>query len=247
MKIITRLTLLALLSNLSFSAMSQDISATKKMMQEQMTATCNDKAFLACIGISKKKCTSSTTRAMSDCDHLFPKAMSAMNDTTMDTHGECVSDNILKNTGISSDKLDNCGPSSSAPPMDEAKIMEMMGKAMKQHAQSIETDRVTLPIYKNATVISHATAEIRTKMFGTEALAMVTLDSTDNVNQIASYYRSKLEGFREYKIENNILFLKNGPNDFDISKDFNKTLTTPNVHISPISGSISRIDIAYKE
>jgi len=227
--------------------MSQDISATKKMMQEQMAATCNDKEFLACIGISKKKCTSSTTRAISDCDHLFPKTMSAMNDTTMDAHGECVSDNILKNTGISTDKLDNCEPSNSAPSMDEAEMMEMMGQAMKQHAQSIGTDRVTLPLYKNATVISHATAEMRTTMFGTEALAMVTLDSTDNVNQIASYYRSKLEGFREYKIENNILFLKNGPKDFDVLKDFNKTLTTPNVHISSIAGSNNRIDIAYKE
>ncbi len=244
MKIFTRLISLLLLSNSSFSVMSQDIGAIKKMMQQQMTASCNDKAFLACIGISEKKCTSSMTKAMSDCDHLFPKVMSAMNDTTMDAHGECISNNILKNAGISTDKLDNCEPSNSAPSMDEA---EMMGQAMKQHAQSIGTDRVTLPLYNNATVISHATAEMRTTMFGTEALAMVTLDSTDNVNQIASYYRSKLEGFREYKIENNILFLKNGPKDFDILKDFNKTLTTPNVHISSISGSNTRIDIAYKE
>jgi len=123
----------------------------------------------------------------------------------------------------------------------------MMGKAMKQHAQSIGTDRVTLPLYKNATVISHATAEMRTKMFDTEALAMVTQDSTDSVNQIASYYRSKLEGFREYKIENDIMFLQNGPKDFDILKDLDKTFTTPNVYISTITGSTVRIDIAYKE
>jgi len=227
--------------------MSQDIGAIKKMMRQQMTASCNDKAFLACIGISEKKCTSSTTKAMSDCDHLFPKVMSAMNDTTMDAHGECISNNILKNAGISTDKLDNCEPSSSAPPMDESQMMEMMGEAMKQHAQSVGTDRVTLPLYKNATVVSHATEEMRTKMFGSEALAMVTLDSTDNVNQIASYYRSKLEGFREYKIDSNILFLQNGPKDYDISKDLDKALTTPNVHISPISGSVNRIDISYKE
>ncbi len=246
MKILAQITLLFLLSYFSFSVMSQDTNATKKMMQEQMMASCNDKEFLACIGISKKKCTSSTTEAISDCDHLFPKVMSAMNDTTMGAHGECVSSNILKNAGISADQLDYCDSSSSAPPMDEAKMMEMMGKAMKQHAQSIGTDRVTLPIYKNATVVSHATAEMRTQMFGKKSLAMVTLDSTDNVNQIASYYRSKLEGFREYKIDNNILFLKNGPKDYDISKDLDKVFTIPNVYISPISGSVSRIDIAYK-
>jgi len=247
MKIITQLALLFLLSNLSFSAMAENKSAMKKMMEKQIKAACNDRAFLSCVGISKNKCTSSTTRAISDCDHLFPNKMSAMNDATMNAHGECISNNILKNTGVSEDKLDNCEPSSSTPPMGDSEMMEMMGQAFKQHAQSIGTDDVTLPLYKNATVVSHMTEEMRTKMFSTSALAMVALDSTDNTNKIASYYRNKLEGFREYKIENDVLFLKNGAKGFDISKDYNKTLTTPNVYISSVSGSSSRIDISYRK
>jgi len=242
---ITRFIIIFLLLSLSFNVMSQDMSAIKKMMHTQMMAFCNDPAFMNCIGISEKKCTSATTKTISKCDHLFPKSM---NDNAMDVYNECVSNNLLKNADINSDKLENCEPTiNAAPQIDQSQMLEMVSEAVKQHAQSIGTADVTLPLYKNATVIGHATAEMRTQMFGKEALAMVSLDSTDSPSQIASFYRGKLKGFTEHKVENGILFLKGSSKNFDILRNFNTMLVTPNIFISSIPDSSIRIDVTYNK
>ncbi len=128
MSITIRLTFIFLLSSVSISALSQDVAAIKQMMQQQIVASCNDQAFLNCAGISKNKCMSSTTRAMSGCDRLFPKNMNGMTDTAMNAFGECVSENLLKNSGISANKLDTCSPRDGAPPINESQIMEQLAQ-----------------------------------------------------------------------------------------------------------------------
>lgn len=258
MKRSIRVSFIVLLSSLSFAAWSQDMSAMKKMTQQQMMAPCNDKAFLSCIGISKNKCTSSTKKSISSCDHLYPKDMVSMgmNDgAAMNVFGECFSKGILKHTGISTDKLDACDSTASAPPMDMEQGLAMMGKMFQAHAEAVGTDGVTLPVYKNATVTSHfANGEMSSMMEGVKPIPALKMESPDNIGTIASYYRGKLKGFREYKIQDGILFMKNGPKDFDVVRDMKTYLTTPHVEIMPIpdvpkasDGPKSSIQIAYKK
>jgi len=129
MNIIIRLTFISLLSSVSFSALPQDMVVIKKMMQQQLVALCNDTAFLSCTGISKKICMSSTAKAISSCDQLFPKSMNGMTGTAMNAFGECISENLLKNSGISANKLDTCTSFDSAPPINESQIMEQLTQA----------------------------------------------------------------------------------------------------------------------
>lgn len=263
MKRMIRLSIIVLLSGLSFSAWSQDMAAMmKQQMRDSMTATCNDKSFLACTGINKKRCLSAGKKTISACDHLFPKGDAVMGDgTAFDAHGKCMESHYPNNMGVSANKLDACDPMAgggsvaSAPPMSMEQGIAMMSQAFQQHAQSIGTDRVTLPLYKNATVMSHLRSGDMSRMYDDiENLAALKMESPDNVSKIASYYRGKLKGFREYKIQGGIIFMKNGPKDFDLLRDMKKYVSTPHVEIMPIQdaanasqGSKSEIQISYKE
>ncbi|WP_455201678.1 hypothetical protein, partial [Kaarinaea lacus] len=157
MKNIYRVTIIMTLLCVSLAAQSGDMTPMKDMMKQQVMASCDDKAFLSCMGINKKKCVSSVEKTMSSCDHLFPKDMTAMNDTTMIAHGDCLTQNLIKHSGVSQSKVDACGQSASAdapPSMDQEQAMAMMGQALQAHAAAVGTDGVTLPLYKNATVLS---------------------------------------------------------------------------------------------
>lgn len=263
MKKIIHLTFIVLLSSFSFTALSQDMTAMmKQQMQKDMAASCNDKAFLSCIGIAKKKCISATNKTLSDCEHLFPKSNAAMgNGAAFMAHGQCVESRMLKNAGISASKLDACdsmaggGPATGAPPMNMTQGIAMLNQALQQHAQSVGTDDVTLPVYKNATVMSHFASGEMAQMFDdAEPLPALMLASPDSTGKVVRYYRKKLKGFKEYKVRGDILFMESGPKNFDFVKDMKTYATTPHVMIMPIEntpgaphGSRSKIEIAYKK
>ncbi|GMR16206.1 MAG: hypothetical protein BMS9Abin31_0520 [Gammaproteobacteria bacterium] len=257
MKKISRLIFIVLLSSFSFNAGSQELSAMKQFIQKQVMAMCDDKAFLSCIGMSKKKCAKVTIKSLSECDRLLPKDMTGNNaDAAMNAHGQCLTKRLLKNSGVSEQKLDSCESTGadSAESMDSSEALAMMSQAFQHHAQTIGTDRVTLPIYNNTTVMSHMTESQMKQMLNESALPALTLVSSDNVRKIATYYRSKLKGFREYKVQDGTLFLKNGPKDFDMVRDFKKMYSTPGVIITAIQdypstppGTKSQIGIAYQK
>lgn len=254
MKNICRLIFIVTFFGVSFVAQSSDMNPMKEMMKQQIMDTCNDEAFLSCIGINKKKCVSSVEKAVSSCDHLFPKDMTAMDDTTMNAHGDCLSKSLMENSGVSSSKLDACDAiaNNDAPPMEPQEAMAMMGQALQAHAAAVGTDGVTLPLYKNATLMSHfANGEMGQLFDDVEQLPALVMSSPDNVDKIVGYYRKKLKGFNEYKIDGGILFMENGPKDFDILKHMRAYVSTPHVAIieddGGAQGAKSRIEIAYKK
>ena len=255
MKNSSRITLLITMFCASFAVQSGDMNPMKKMMLQQMMAPCEDGTFLSCIGIDKKKCVSAVKKAIASCDNLFPTDMSAMSDDTMNAHGDCVGNNIIKNAGINQGKLDNCeaSNSTSAPPMEQEQMMAMMGQALQAHAAAVGTDGVTLPLYKNATVMSHfANGEMAQMFEDVEQLPALMMASPDSSDKIVKYYRKKLEGFTEYKIEDGILFMENGPEDFDLLKNMRTYVSTPHVAVindaaSGVPGAKSRIEIAYRK
>lgn len=255
MKKNVRLIFIILLSGYSFAALSQDmIAMMKQQMKDSISAMCNDKNFLACTGLKQKKCVSAANSTISACDHLFPNENTAMNDDAFDAHGECMERNFPKNSGVSVSKLDACDTdNANEAPVDMAEGMVMMNQMLQQHADSIGTDDVTLPIYKNATIMSHFTSAEMAQMAGVNPLPALVLVSSDSTNKVASYYRTKLKGFREHKIDGDILFMDGGPKNFDYVKDYKTYMVTPHVLIAPMQeglgvppGSNSKIEIAYE-
>jgi len=243
------ISILITLSCASSVAHSGDMQPMIDMMKQQVMATCDDQAFLSCIGINKKKCISSVDKALSTCDSLFPKDMSAMNDTTMNAHGDCLTENLIKYSGITSSKLDSCETTASSEPssMDQQQAMALMAQGLQAHAAAVGTDGVTLPLYKNATVMSHfANGEMAPMFKDVEQLPALMMSSPDSADKIAGYYRKELKGFKEYKIEGGILFMEKGPEDFDMLKHLQTYVSTPHVAIMNDAGQ-SRIEIAYKK
>jgi len=249
--------------------MSQDMAVMiKQQMQQGMAETCNDHAFLSCMGVSKSKCSSATQKAVVDCDHLFPKGKALMGDeSAFKPHGECIESHILKYTGTTAKKLDACdtmlGNNSAGdnPSMNRDEGIAMLNQVMQQNAKSIGTDSVTLPIYKNAKVMSHFNASQSSEMMsgitGTpnmKALPALVLTSSDNIKSVVIFYEKKLKGFKKHSIDGDILFMKGGPEKFDMLKHLKIYVTTPHVMISPMSagpgvpgGTKSKIEIAYKQ
>lgn len=246
------------------------------MMKQEMEAsaqrTCNDNSFLSCIGRSSSQCMKAAKTAIKKCESSFPKTQVQMNSSdSIFAHAKCMDDAITQSLGVSLDKLNQCDPagagdpagmppmSGSMPPMDANQGLEVMQKMMQQHARSVGTGAVTLPIYKNATVMSHIADDQNLDMMqhnmGVRPLPAMMLASTDSINTIAKFYRGKLKGFREYKLGKDILFMKNGPKNFDLARDFKQYATTPHVMISEINGagpialpgSRSQVEIAYKK
>jgi hypothetical protein len=254
--------IIVLSSSFCLPALSQDMaSMMMQQMKTEMIDTCSDKAFLSCIGISKKKCISVTTQAIENCEHLFPKDSAAMRDeTAFMAHGECINGQLLKNTNIGADKLNACDsvaedePSAGTSPMEMEQGIVMFNQAMQLHAKSIGTDGVTLPIYKKATLMSHFTADQMAQMFDVGPLPALVLASPDDTNKIVKFYRNKLKGFKEYNIHGDILFMERGPKKFDYIKEMKIYLTTPHVLITSFQdtpgipdGTKSKIEISYKK
>lgn len=256
MKIIIRLILITLISSYSFTASSQDMTTMmKQQMEASISATCSDRSFLNCTGLSQNKCTSAASKTIASCDHLFPKGNAAMNDDAFDAHGECMERNFPKNAGVSTSKLDACdSDDASEPPVDMAEGITMMNQMLQQHAENIGTDGVTLPLYKNATVMSHFASGELAEMIGVNPLPALVLVSPDSTDKVANYYRTKLKGFREHKIDADILFMQGGPKNFDYVRDSKTYAVTPHVLIAPMQeglgvppGTKSKIEIAYKK
>jgi len=248
-KNIYRTTIIIIFSFLSFIAHSGDMGPMKEMMKQQIMTSCDDDAFLSCMGISKKKCVSTVEKALASCDKYFPGDMSAMNDEEMNKHGDCLAKSLTKYSGVSDDKANACSESaqSEPPSMDQEQAMAMMAQGLQAHAAATGTDGVTLPLYENATVMSHfANGEMAPMFKDVEQLPALVMSSPDSAEKIVGYYRKKLKGFKEYKLEDGILFMENGPKDFDITKHMPAYVSTPHVAITNDSGQ-SRIEIAYKK
>ena len=250
MKNIYRITFIMTLSLLSFTAKSGDMTAMKDMMKQQAIASCDDSAFLSCIGSNKKKCISFMNKALSSCDHLFPKEVTGMTDSAMNAFGDCTEKSVLKSTGVSRSKFDSCDATTASaepPPMDQEQAMAMMAQGLQAHAAATGTDGVTLPLYKNGTVLSHfANGEMAPMFKDVEQLPALVMSSPDSADKIVGYYRKKLKGFKEYKIEGGILFMEKGPKNFDMLKHMRAYVSTPHVAIIDDAGE-RRIEIAYKK
>lgn len=108
MKIIFRVMITVLFVFVSFVAQAQDNSELKKMIQKQAMSTCANQSFLACIGTTKTKCTSAAKKALASCDHLFPTNATSMLDSSMDAQRACLRKSLVKNIGITEDKLHKC-------------------------------------------------------------------------------------------------------------------------------------------
>ncbi len=236
----------------------------KQQMAQQLQASCQDRQFLSCTGISRSKCLSATSEAIKNCDHLFPKNDAEMgDDSRFMQHGQCMETSLEKYSGISMDKTDRCSQGRSAsgtptiPPMNMNQSIEMLTTALQRHAKAVGTSSISLPIYQNATLMSHFTDGQQLNMYtdsGITPLPAAVFASSDDAKTIADYYRRQLNGFKEYRLGKDILFMEKGPAKFDMLRDMKLYMTTPHIMISQAGdvpgtppGTKYTIEISYRK
>jgi hypothetical protein len=176
-----------------------------------------------------------------------------MSDESMDPERNCLRKSLMKNVGVSADKLDNCymnalngtGPDDT---MKKGSIAQFQ-QTMQAIAKAKGTGDITLPVYENANVVSQTD---KGSFDGATMLPIAVMWSTDSPKKVIKYYREKLRAFKEFKVPDGILFMEHASKDFDFFKNIKEFYSVPHVmvtkdvdHLSP--NSKSRIDIGYKK
>ena len=140
---------------------------------------------------------------------------------------------------------------------DLDKFAKQMAAGIQSHARSVGTSDVTLPIYKNSTVIARIEGPQLAALYGTPtALTTVSFTSPDSPDTVTRFYKDSLKGFRQHKLSKGVVFAEGnvaqtGGNDLDILR---KLIAYPYVMIVPVegdntvlAGSKSTITIGFKK
>ncbi|HEY5604402.1 MAG TPA: hypothetical protein VIM41_14975 [Gammaproteobacteria bacterium] len=239
----------------------------KAQMETAVKDMCKDQNALSCLESSLQTCSRAVDTALDKCAHLFPNgSLHGVDDWALTSHGRCMENILPKLLNVEAGKIDACMQLASEHPVDPnaQPLNSAMPDAQKIHqelpqaAQHLNTDGVTLPIYKNATLMQHIDDEQNLNklvpQYGVKPLPALTLASTDSIEQIALYYRKTLSDFKEYKFNSAILFLEKGPEDFNLNRDLKLYASTPRVVIEDIGdgerippGAQSKIEISYRK
>ncbi|MCI0505058.1 MAG: hypothetical protein L0Z73_03010 [Gammaproteobacteria bacterium] len=239
----------------------------KVQMETAIKNMCSDENALTCLDSSQDACSKAVDTALDTCGQLFPKGdLQGVDDWALNAHGQCMENTLPKLLSVPAGKIDSCMTIASveSAALDaqsgdlQLAAMPELQPATLPAAQHIGTENVTLPVYNNAVLMTHIhdeqNLENLTPKFGVKPLPALTLASMDTIEAIAQYYRKHLNEFKEYKIGNSVLFLENGPEDFDWVRDVQLYASTPHVNIENIGaspavppGSQSKIEIAYRK
>ena len=249
-----------------------------QMAESSMRDSCNDTAFLSCVGAKVPACKTTVNTAIEQCRFKFPKKISPSNtqsysDTVLGEWSICVTEKIQTALKISDELMTKCDAQSSdndgesqaqipdmSPEQYKAEL-EKVGKQMlaasQSHAQSVGTSDVTLPIYKNSSVVSRMDGPQVAQFLGTQtALPVVGFVSPDSLDTVTRFYKNNLKGFRQHKFANGVVFVEGdvaptGVNDLGLLV---KLAAYQHVMIAPVeadnkvlAGSKSTISISFKK
>ena len=250
-----------------------------QMAESTMLNSCDDAAFLGCVGAKAPACKAAVNTAIGQCRSKFPKQISQSDmqndaDKVMGEWSDCVTEKMQAALKISDElkakcdaQLDDSEDDSQAlalanmSPEQTKANMEKLGKQMlaasQLYAQTVGTVDVTLPIYKNSSVVSRMDGPQVAKLLGTQtALPVVGFISPDSLDTVTRFYKNSLKGFHQHKFLNGVLFVegKEAPKDANDLGFLAKLAVSQHVMITPVevdnkvlAGSKSTIAISYKK
>ena len=247
-----------------------------QIAESDMRKTCHDAAFLSCVKTKAPACKAAVNTALEQCRSKLPKQISQSDmqndsDTAMDEWQGCVAGKMLTALKISDELMEKCDPlagygdgesqADMSPEQYKAtldKFGKQMAAGMQSYAQSVGTADVTLPIYKNSSVVSRMEGPQIAQLYGTQAaLTAVGFASPDAPDTVTRFYKNNLKGFRQHKFGKNVVFVEGNvaPPTGDSDLGFLiKLAAYPHVMIAPVeddntvlAGNKSTISIAFKK
>ena len=232
-----------------------------QMAESSMRDSCDDAAFLGCVGAKAPACKAAVNTAIGQCRSRFPKQISQSDmqndpDTLMGEWASCVTGKMQTALKVSDELRAKCdaqlddsdGESQALAPPDMSpeqykadleKSKKQMAAGIQSHARSVGTSDVTLPIYKNSTVFARIEGSQLAQLYNIPtALTTVSFASPDSPDTVTRFYKDSLKGFRQHKLSKGVVFAEGnvaptGGNDLDILR---KLIAYPYVMIAPVEG-----------
>ena len=204
-----------------------------QMAELSMRDSCNDTAFLSCMGIKTPACKAAVNTALEHCRPKLPKKISHSDmqnydDTVMGEWPGCVQGKMQAALKISAELMAKCDAqaedresqamaSSDLSPQQAQANLEKFTAAMRSQAEAVGTADVTLPIYKKSSVMSRMegphVAQFVAHLYGTQpstqpAVTVVLFASPDSPDAITKFYKNSLKGFRQHKFADGVVFVE---------------------------------------
>ena len=204
-----------------------------QMAESSMRDSCNDTAFLSCVGAKTPACKAAVNTALEHCRPKLPKKISQsdmQNDdgTVMGEWPDCVGGKIQTALKISDELMAKCDAqaedresqamaSSDLSPQQAQANLEKFTAAMRSQAEAVGTADVTLPIYKKSSVMSRMegphVAQLVAHLYGTQpstqpAVTVVLFASPDSPDAVTKFYKNSLKGFRQHKFADGVVFVE---------------------------------------
>jgi hypothetical protein len=247
-------TCLCTMSNVSLGAMSKQ----EIIRDAGIDNVCNVQPYLECLNLTKSACESAVKKCVS---HFPDVAQENEVPKIYENFDECM-DSALK---VDNQKMIACQAQLEGDlPMDQSQ--DYFNEQENQSAVVFTSNddvvnaivSAGIPIYNTSQMITFINEAQAVEMApGAEApLPAAVFACDEEYDDVVKYYASQLSGYKQYSLDDNkVLFIKNGPDTFDFSKDYMTYFSQQHVLIEKIDGPIvlapqgtkTKIEISYQQ
>ncbi len=247
-------TCICTMSNVSLGAMSKQ----EIIRDAGIDNVCNVKPYLECLNLKKSACET----AVKSCVSHFPDVVHENEVPKLyEDFDECM-DRALK---VDNQKMIACQAQlEDDVAMDQSQdyFNEQENQGAVVFGSNVDVlhaiESAGIPIYNSSQMITFINEAQAVEMApGAEApLPAAVFASEDEYDDVVKYYANQLSGYKQYSLDDNkMLFMKDGPETFDFSKDYMTYFSKQHVLIEKTDGPIvlapqntkTKIEITYKQ
>lgn len=232
---------IAVLGMIALDVNGEAISRNEFLAEAQLESACRFSAYMDCLGVKQNECES----AVKKCVEIFPDTMDESNiEIHNERFDECMNDLLSIDEGLmescesASDRGYSDIPDNEPYPDDEEDVPVVVFGADDRVISSIEDSGI--PIYRKARMVSSIDESSAAEMVPGQIkpLPAGVFTSQDRYEDVVRYYKKELSGFKFYDLgETKVLFIKNGPDTFDFTKNFSVYFEKEHVLIEKVEGS----------
>ncbi|MDR5866723.1 hypothetical protein [Halomonas koreensis] len=223
-------------------------------VREQLTQSCSEGEMASCLGVETSRCGRLAEEVVQACAEHFAPA----EQEHMAAFGDCIGRQTRQRTGVSEAELQSCqshadGATPAPAPEEAMRRLEDAKAVMAQDAEATR-DEVTLPLYPDHELTAHhqdtsGLPGIDGEPLGEGAVSVVMMTTSDTVEDVAAFYRNRLDGFTLYRAAaDDATFARGMPDDVTPS-DFRRWMKSLPMHehvaIYRLSGK-THIEVGYR-
>jgi hypothetical protein len=247
------------LTTLSSVAFGESLTRTELVQQGGMDTVCHMQQYLSCLKISKSECQS----ALNKCTNVIPDIVHVNEiESYYDIFDDCMDDQLAVNPDLM-DSCESAVNNGTFDYQDENAFSEqsddmpiVVGGYNKEAESSIKQSGI--PIYANSQMIT-SIDEVNARQMAPgdiSPLPSAIYASQDDFKNVVSFYESNLNNYKSYQLDSNRhLFIKDGPNKFDMVNNYVDYFEKEHVLVEKISGELlmappgtkSKIEISYMQ